>query len=271
MTELDALDALRQANPRTTPGFMAAVGTMTRTTKETLAVATAGAAAGGALGANVPAGPNRSGRWLLLMLLMTVGVVALVLLLLTNQLGSKSGSGHGQTATSGPSSSTRVTPTTTPTTATPTTATPTTATPTTAAIPPGTAPVTAVPASSGTNSTGHEVTTEMRTTPTKSAPTTVAHPTTVPSSPPTTLAVAPTCIVSGLLTGAQESVTVQDSGNGLASIGDVSITNGTVSIPAFARGTKGQVVVVATKTDPGLPTRWSFEATDVAGQTSFCH
>lgn len=65
-------------------------------------------------------------------------------------------------------------------------------------------------------------------------------------------------------------VTVQDIGSGLQAIRDVQVTNGTVSVAPFTPGTTAPVVVTATKTTQGYPTRWSFYADDVAGNAKLC-
>lgn len=69
---------------------------------------------------------------------------------------------------------------------------------------------------------------------------------------------------------ARQTVTVQASA-GLASIGRIAITNGTVAPPAFAVGTTGPVHVTATKGNPSQRTIWSFSATDRNGNSTFCH
>jgi hypothetical protein len=82
----------------------------------------------------------------------------------------------------------------------------------------------------------------------------------------------PTCAVSAIRRGSpadQEDVTVQAPG-GLAALGGFSIENGDVSTPLFDPGATGPVVVTATKQTQGVPTRWSFDATDEAGQTTHC-
>lgn len=92
-------------------------------------------------------------------------------------------------------------------------------------------------------------------------------------NPPTPPACAVTAIrrinQGSLSAGDQEDVTVQAPG-GLASISNVSIDNGTVSYPAFASGATDSVVVTATKTFDGVVTHWSFDMTDLAGQTAHC-
>ena len=65
-------------------------------------------------------------------------------------------------------------------------------------------------------------------------------------------------------------MTVQDTGSGLLSISNVQITNGTVNVAQFPIGTTGPVAVTATKTDPNKVTVWSFDVTDIAGNTRHC-
>jgi hypothetical protein len=80
-----------------------------------------------------------------------------------------------------------------------------------------------------------------------------------------------TCVVTGLIAGPpkQQQVTVTASA-GLASITQVQITNGTVSVAPFTTGTTGPVVVTATKTDQSQTTSWDFVATDVLGNSQYC-
>jgi hypothetical protein len=84
---------------------------------------------------------------------------------------------------------------------------------------------------------------------------------------------APTCSVSAVINlpaPARQFATVRASA-GLASISGVSVNNGVVSVPAFTVGTRAAVTLKATKTNQSAPTEWSFYATDVRGQTTFCH
>jgi hypothetical protein len=83
---------------------------------------------------------------------------------------------------------------------------------------------------------------------------------------------APTCKVTAIIAGPpkQQQVTVQDNGSGLLTISNVQITNGTVYVAPFQIGTTGPVVVTATKTDQNKVTVWSFDVTDVAGNTRHC-
>jgi streptogramin lyase len=92
---------------------------------------------------------------------------------------------------------------------------------------------------------------------------------------PTTEKLAPTCSVGAVRRGGagghdQEDVDVRDLGSGLASITNVKITNGTVSMPAITPGTASTVTVTATKTTQGLSTVWSFDATDADGNVRHC-
>lgn len=82
----------------------------------------------------------------------------------------------------------------------------------------------------------------------------------------------PTCFVSGLFAGPprQQEVTVQDTGSGLATIRNVQVVNGTVTVQPFAPGTTTAVKVTATKINPAQLTVWSFEAVDVAGNVRHC-
>ncbi|MDQ6946458.1 MAG: hypothetical protein M3256_09330, partial [Actinomycetota bacterium] len=82
----------------------------------------------------------------------------------------------------------------------------------------------------------------------------------------------PTCIISGLRAGPpkQLDVSAQDTGSGLQAIINVQITNGTVNVAPFDVGTTSPVVVTASKTDPNLPTAFSFDAVDVAGNVGRC-
>ena len=74
----------------------------------------------------------------------------------------------------------------------------------------------------------------------------------------------------------EQDVGVQDMESGLQEIfgtnanGSFNITNGTVSVPTFTRGTNAQQTVTATKTDQTQKTRWSFNARDWAGNVTLC-
>jgi hypothetical protein len=65
-------------------------------------------------------------------------------------------------------------------------------------------------------------------------------------------------------------VTVTDTGSGLASITSVHTLNATVHVPPFTPGATSPVVVTVKKYLPLLPMFWSFDATDVAGNTRHC-
>jgi hypothetical protein len=67
----------------------------------------------------------------------------------------------------------------------------------------------------------------------------------------------------------QSDVTVTAS-NGLQSIGNVVVSNGAVSVPAFAPGTTAPVIVTTTKNTQGLITRFSFDATDAGAGIKHC-
>jgi ELWxxDGT repeat protein/VCBS repeat-containing protein len=67
--------------------------------------------------------------------------------------------------------------------------------------------------------------------------------------------------------------------SGVQSIDNVVVTNGTVQVgdpsstqeyQRFTPGQTGPLRIVATRTDESLPMRWSFDATDVAGNTIHC-
>ncbi len=123
-------------------------------------------------------------------------------------------------------------------------------------------------------------TTAAPTTTTTVAPTTtttVAPTTTTTVAPTTTTTVAPdttppTCFVSAMRPGPpkQLDLTAQDTGSGIKKITVVSISNGTVKVPRFTRGTTSPVVITATKTDQSKPTVFNVDVTDVAGNTTHC-
>ncbi len=81
----------------------------------------------------------------------------------------------------------------------------------------------------------------------------------------------PVCKIVGTTAGPpkQMFVSVQDT-VGLAMITNVSVTNGTVFVPAFTVGTTSPIVVTATKSNQSLPTTWSFQAVDVDGNVKTC-
>jgi hypothetical protein len=57
---------------------------------------------------------------------------------------------------------------------------------------------------------------------------------------------------------------------GLASINVVTVVNGTASHPAFTPGTKGPVIVTATKTVESMGVSGYYKATDDDGRTTYC-
>ena len=83
----------------------------------------------------------------------------------------------------------------------------------------------------------------------------------------------PSCTITGHGAGPPqtESVTVQDTGSGLAKIYKVKVRNGSVSVPSFTPGTTNPVVVTATKKNQHKKTVWSFYARDEAGNVRYCH
>ena len=84
----------------------------------------------------------------------------------------------------------------------------------------------------------------------------------------------PTCKIQSIVktpTSQKENVAVQDTGSGLSSIFGITVTNGTVSVPPFTVGTTSPVIVTASKTDLSKTTKWSFHASDVAGNSTFCN
>jgi len=83
----------------------------------------------------------------------------------------------------------------------------------------------------------------------------------------------PSCKVTGHGAGPPqtESVTVQDTGSGLARIYRVKVRNGSVAVPSFTPGTTSPVVVTTTKKNQSHKTVWSFYAEDEAGNIAYCH
>jgi hypothetical protein len=67
----------------------------------------------------------------------------------------------------------------------------------------------------------------------------------------------------------EADVTLHDTGSGIASITNFVVTNGTASIPAFTQGASS-VTVTAIKTVQGQTTRFEFDVTDMAGNTTHC-
>lgn len=89
--------------------------------------------------------------------------------------------------------------------------------------------------------------------------------------------IAPTCGEMVVRRGAgpggadQADVSVTDAGgSGIASITNFTVTNGTASVEPFTPGTASSVKFTATKTTPGVPTRFEFDVTDRAGNTTHC-
>jgi hypothetical protein len=80
-----------------------------------------------------------------------------------------------------------------------------------------------------------------------------------------------TCVVTAVRAGPpkQQDVTVNDA-DGIMSIFNVHIINGTVNVPFFTPGTTGPVVLTATKTDQALNTFWEFDVKDMKGVTQHC-
>lgn len=67
----------------------------------------------------------------------------------------------------------------------------------------------------------------------------------------------------------QATVSVSDP-NGIAAIGDVFVSNGSVSVPTFTPGNNGPILVTATKATQGQLTVFWFNVTDDFGQTTQC-
>jgi hypothetical protein len=67
----------------------------------------------------------------------------------------------------------------------------------------------------------------------------------------------------------EADVTVSDSGSGIASITNFTVSNGTFFIPPFTPGASS-VTVTARKTDQNELTRFEFDVTDLAGNTIHC-
>jgi hypothetical protein len=67
----------------------------------------------------------------------------------------------------------------------------------------------------------------------------------------------------------EADVTVSDSGSGIASITNFTVSNGTFFIPPFTPGASS-VTVTARKTDQTQLTRFEFDVTDMAGNTIHC-
>lgn len=84
----------------------------------------------------------------------------------------------------------------------------------------------------------------------------------------------PTCVVTALRAGPpkQQDVTVTDSGSGIGpdAITDQAITNGSIAFTPFSNPSRSGLVLTATKNDQLTTTRWSFTATDWAGNVKDC-
>jgi hypothetical protein len=74
---------------------------------------------------------------------------------------------------------------------------------------------------------------------------------------------------SGLGAHDQSDVTVSNPG-GLVSIINTQVTNGAVTVPTFAPGTTGPVIVTTTKATQGVVTRFSFDANDTQASLKHC-
>ncbi|MEJ7584788.1 MAG: Ig-like domain-containing protein [Acidimicrobiales bacterium] len=80
-----------------------------------------------------------------------------------------------------------------------------------------------------------------------------------------------TCVVTAVRAGPpkQQDVTVRDL-DGIASITNVNVINGTVAVPSFAPGIKTPIVLTATKTNQTQRTFWEFDVTDSKGVKKHC-
>jgi hypothetical protein len=101
--------------------------------------------------------------------------------------------------------------------------------------------------------------------------------TTTTSTSTTTTTIArditpPTCVLSGALVGPPKAIqiTTSDGGSGLASIVVTTTTNASTPVPAFTVGTKGAVVVTATKINQSKASTVALRVTDVAGNITNC-
>ncbi len=84
--------------------------------------------------------------------------------------------------------------------------------------------------------------------------------------------VPPTCLVTAFAFGPPRewSITVDDTGSGLASATALTETNGSLSVPAFTAGTTSPVVLTFTKTTQTAPSALQLELVDVDGNTTTC-
>jgi hypothetical protein len=80
-----------------------------------------------------------------------------------------------------------------------------------------------------------------------------------------------TCSMTAVRKGppAQGDVTVVAPA-GLQAITDVKVDNAAISVQTFPEGTTAPVIVTATKSTEGSPGRFSFNALDLAGKSTFC-
>jgi subtilisin-like proprotein convertase family protein len=76
---------------------------------------------------------------------------------------------------------------------------------------------------------------------------------------------APSCASTG-----SASLTVQDTGTGLATIRVTAAENVNVTVPTFTPGTTAPVVVTGTLIDPNVSGFFAIESVDVAGNVSSC-
>ena len=85
-------------------------------------------------------------------------------------------------------------------------------------------------------------------------------------------ATPPSCALTGVIAGPpkQLQITVQDSDDGLKSIEVTVSDNATVSVPPFAVGETGALVVTATKTNQTLGAHVALRVTDVNGNVTDC-
>jgi hypothetical protein len=88
----------------------------------------------------------------------------------------------------------------------------------------------------------------------------------------TTDTTAPSCALTGVISGPpkQIEITVQDTGSGLGSVVVTTSTNATTPVPAFTVGTTAPVVVTATKVDQSAGAEVALKVTDVAGNVTNC-
>jgi hypothetical protein len=84
----------------------------------------------------------------------------------------------------------------------------------------------------------------------------------------------PVCAILGVFAGPPKRMEVSikdlDSGLALAAVTNVKVSNGTVTVAPFVAGTTDPVIVTGTKDNQDFPTVWSFDLTDVQGNTVHC-